>query len=260
MKKVILYFLCIICFSTLNLAQSETSEEEEKKYDVQINVSTESLTRDLGTWRTASLYFQRKFANKQLVWGNYRLSDRNSNRDQEFIIGTYKPLQKKWAVSAEAMYSPTQKYVGKFSVMGEVEKGFKNGVVTHFGARHTQYTTVKATTGYGQVEKYWGENRAAYTLSVTKLSNAGTAPSHRLQYSRYYGENVNSFGVAVSFGREHESLGPTLGVLRSKTWSVTLSEKHWITKNFGINVDATIHRQGNIYYRRGLNFGVRYRF
>lgn len=259
MKKFFLAVLLLNCFAFIAFAQEE-NQPKEKKYEVQFNFNTESLTRDLGTWQTASLYLQRKFDNKQIVWGNYRLSDRKSIRDQEFVIGTYKPLKNKWAITAEAMYSPTRKYVGKFSVLGEVEKGFKNGWVGHIGTRYTAYTTVKATTAYGQIEKYWGNNRAAYTLYVTNLSNAGTAPNHRIQYNRYYGENSNSFGVAVSFGREHESLGPTLGVLRSKTWSVSISERHWITKNFGFNVDATIHRQGNLYYRRGINFGLRYRF
>lgn len=241
-------------------AETETEESETKKYNVQLNYSTESLSRNLGVWKTASLYFERKLKNRQLVWVNYRLSDRNSTRDQEFVAGTYKPLKKRWAFTTEAMYSPTRKYVGKYSVMGEVEKGFNNGIVVHGGSRYTAYTTVKATTGYGLVEKYWGSNRAAYTLYITKLTNAGTAPTHRLQYNRYYGERTNNFGLAVSVGREHESLGPSLGVLRSKTWSVSLSEKHWLTKNFAINVNATIHRQGKLYYRRGLNFGFHYRF
>jgi YaiO family outer membrane protein len=66
--------------------------------------------------------------------------------------------------------------------------------------------------------------------------------------------------MAFSFGREHENLGPTLGILRSKTWSVSFSAKHWMTNKFGLSVDGTIHRQGDIYYRRGLTFGIRYRF
>lgn len=241
-------------------AKTETDKEKKAKYEVQFYFSSETLTRNFGTWRTASLYVQRKFENRQIVWANYRLSDRNRIRDQEFILGIYKPFSKKWAVTAEAMFSPTQKYVGKFSVMGEVEKGFKKGFVGHFGVRFTQYTTVKATTGYGIIEKYWGSNRAAYTLYVTKLSNAGTAPTHRFQYNRYYGERVNTVGFAFSFGQEHENLGPTLGILRSNTWSVSFSAKHWLTNNFGLSVDGTIHRQGNLYYRRGLTFGIRYRF
>jgi YaiO family outer membrane protein len=246
-------------------SEDVTKAETEKsasapKYDVQFNYSTESLSRDLGVWRVASLSVSRKFNNRQTVWANYRVSNRRSIGDREIIFGTYKPFKKRWAMTSEAMISSTHQFVGKFSIMGEVEKGFKNGVVAHFGTRYTSYNSVKATTGYGIAEKYWGSNRASYTLYVTKLTNAGTAPTHRFQYNRYYGERVNNFGATFSFGREHENLGPTLGILRSKTWSVSGSAKHWVNDKFALNFDATIHRQGKLYYRRGLNFGVTYRF
>jgi YaiO family outer membrane protein len=272
MKKGFLIFVIFFLLGALPAvsAQTETTvrsavsdkteEERSSKYEVQMNFSVERLTRNLGAWRSASLYVQRTFGNKQIVWANYRVSERRQTRDQEFIFGTYKPFAKKWAFTAEAMYSPTRQYVGKFSVMGEAEKIFKKGFVAHFGGRFTKYTIVNAVTGYGVVEKYWGSNRAAYTLYVTKLSNAGTAPTHRIQYNRYYGERVNSIGAAVSFGREHENLFPEIGILRNDTWSVSLSARHWLTDKFGLNVDGTIHRQGNLYYRRGLSFGIRYRF
>lgn len=248
--------------STPKVEESKETETKDKteKYEAQVIVSTEQLTRDLGTWRTASVYVQRKFDNRQIVWANYRVSDRRGNRDQEFVGGIYKPLKNKWAFTAEGMYSPSHKYVGKFSAMVEAEKVLKKGFVAHVGTRFTKYNTVNATTGYGLLEKYWGANRAAYTLYVTQLSNAGTAPTHRFQYNRYYGERVNSVGAAVSFGREHENLGPDIGILRSQTWSVSFSAKHWMTKKFGLSLDGTIHRQGDLYYRRGLTFGARYRF
>jgi YaiO family outer membrane protein len=241
-------------------AETESDEPEYKKYNVQLNYSTESLSRNLGIWKTASLYMERKFKNRQLVWMNYTLSNRKSVRDQYLEVGTYKPLKNRWAITAEAGFSPTHKFAGKFSVKGEVEKGFANGLVIHGGSRFTAFSTIKASTVYGQTEKYWGQNRAAYTLSITKITTAGTAPSHRFSYNRYYGERVNNFGVAASYGRENENLGLNLGILSSKTWSVTFSEKHWMTKNFAVNVNATIHRQGKLYYRRGLNFGFHYRF
>lgn len=279
MKKVLsfigLTFLFCSIFSVSTFAQNDAAanlkpsenetkkdedSEKEKKYEVQLSYSVEQLTRNLGTWRTASLHFQHKSENRQIVWGNYRLSNRNGNRDEEVVAGIYQPLKNKWAITAEGMYSPTHKYVGKYSVMGEVEKGLKKGLVLHFGGRFTKYDTVKANTGYLIAEKYWGNNRGAYTLYVTKLSNAGTAPTHRFQYNRYYGDRVNNFGAAFSFGKEHENLGPNLGILRSNTWSVSVSAKHWLTNNFGLSLDGALHRQGDIYYRRGLTFGLRYRF
>ena len=243
-----------------DLDSEKNAEKVKHKYEVQFNYSTEALTGNYGIWRIASLYFQRKSADKKIIWGQYRVSERRSFRDREFIAGIYKPLNKKWAFTAEGMYSPTKNFVGGFSTMGEVERVFKGGWVGHLGARYTSYTSVKATTSYALVEKYWGNNRLANTLYVTNLSNAGTAPSYRLQYNRYYGERVNSFGAAVSFGREHENIGPPIGIFRANTWSVSGSVRHWVTENFGISADAVVHRQGDLYYRRGLNFGARYRF
>lgn len=275
MRNSIVLILMCLTFGLSAIAQTEANlnqtsnvkeagktakSDDEPKYEAHLNYSVEQLTKNLGTWRTASLFFQRKTENRQLIWGNYRFSNRNGNKDQEFVAGIYQPLKNKWAITAEAMYSPSHKYVGKYSVMGEVEKGLKNGLVLHFGGRTTKYDAIRANTGYGIVEKYWGNNRGAYTLYVTNLSNAGTAPTHRFQYNRYYGENVSNFGAAFSFGREHENLGPGLGILRSNTWSVSLSAKHWLTKKIGLNLDGTIHRQGDIYYRRGFSFGLRYRF
>lgn len=272
MKKIKVAFLVIVCVlfassialgqRVVNPADNEKAADKKvlKRYEVQLNTSIEKLSNNFGTWKSASLYVQRAFDSKQIVWGQYRLSDRNSNRDQEFMLGTYKPLNKKWAITAEAMYSPTQKYVGRFSAMGEVERIFRKGWVGHAGFRHTSYTTVKANTGYGLVEKYWGNNRASYTLYLTSLSNAGTAPSQRISYNRYYGERVNNFGIAASFGREHENLGPSIGILRSNTWSISTSAKYWITKRLGIDASALYHQQGKIYNRKGFNFGIRYKF
>lgn len=272
MKKIGLYL--IISIFALNIcapaqiepqpipqsAPKSADADETPKNGVQLQFSQESLTRNLGTWRTASLYVERRFSKREIVWGTYRVSDRNANRDQEVGFGFYKGFGQKWAATAEAIFSPTHTYVGKFSVMLEGERILGGGFVGHVGGRYTSYNTVKATTAYGLMEKYWRDNRAAYTLYITNLTNAGTAPTHRFQYDRYFGESVNSVGAAFTVGREHENLGPNLGIVRSKTWSISGSARYWLTKRVGANFDALFHRQGDIYSRRGVNLGIRYRF
>jgi YaiO family outer membrane protein len=245
------------------IAKTVVDAEEsdwQPKTEVQLQFSKEKLSKNFGTWETASIYAQKRLKSQQTVWAMYRVSKRRNIGDQEFIVGTYKPLRKKWAISAEAMYSPTTKFVGKFSVMGEVEKVVKRSYVLHAGTRFTAYNKINATAVYGLVERYWGSNRAAYTFSLTNLTNAGTSPSHRFQYNRYFGERVNNVGVMFGFGREHENLGPNIGILRTRTWSIAASAKYWINRKFGINLTASFHKQGEIYSRQGFNFGVNYRF
>lgn len=274
MKRIVLLlFLLILGQAATVFGQSETTAspaadentaapagEDPPKYEVQLQYSQESLTRGLGTWRTASLYFERRFNDRQIVWTTFRASERNSIRDQEVAAGIYRPFGKKWAVTAEGVFSPTHRFAGKFSVMAEAERVLKHGFVAHVGTKYTAYNTVKAASVYGIAEKYWGNNRAAYTLYLTDLSNAGIAPTHRIQYNRYLNDARNSIGATVTWGREHENLGPQLGVLRSNTWSVGVSARYWVNRNIGFNADGVLHRQGDLYYRRGMNFGIRFRF
>ncbi|MBX3244281.1 MAG: YaiO family outer membrane beta-barrel protein [Acidobacteria bacterium] len=245
--------------------ETSVSDPEEKenpnKWEMLLQYSQEQLSNGYGTWKTGAVTVERRTGRQQILWGTYRVSERRSMRDQEFIAGMYRRFENKWAFTAEGMYSPTNKFVGKFSVMGEIEKDLGKGYVAHAGSRYTSYNNaVKATSVYGLMEKYWGNNRAAYTLYLTKLSNAGTAPSHRIQYNRYFGERVNSIGTSFSWGREHENLGPDIGILRNNTWSTSVSGRFWVTKNIGVNVDGWLHRQGDIYYRGGVNVGTRIRF
>ncbi len=240
--------------------EPETSVEKQPKYEAQFHITQESLTKGLGSWRFASFYMERRFKNHQIVWGTYRVSSRNAVRDQEFSGGIYKKIGGKWAAMTEIMFSPTHKYVGKFSIMGEVERPIGRGFVGHGGVRFTKYDSIKATSVYGMLEKYWGNNRAAYTIYLSNLSNAGSAPSHRVQLTRYFGEDLNSVSGTFAFGREHENLGPQIGILRNDTWSVGISGRYWLTKRIGLNVDGLLHRQGDLYYRRGMNIGLRYRF
>lgn len=267
-----LFLLILLLVAASVIGQNEADELERSgppleetqgnsaKYEVLMQYSQERLSRGIGTWRTAMVSFERRDKKRQIIWGTYRVSERRAIRDQEFIGGIYRRFDNKWAVTAEGMYSPSHQYVGKFSIMGEVEKDLGKGYVGHFGGRHTAYDQVKATSVYGLMEKYWKANRAAYTLYLTKLTNAGTAPTHRFQYNRYFGERSNTIGATFSFGREHENLGPGIGILRSNTWSTGVTGRFWLNDRVGINLDGWLHRQGDLYYRGGLNFGTRIRF
>ncbi len=259
---IVLYLSVSVAIGQIDLVHQEEEEKlaEDSSYEVLLQYSQERLSRGLGTWRSAMVSVERRGGNNQIVWASYRHSDRNSIQDREFIAGVYKRFGNKWAATSEVMYSPTSQFVGKYSVMGEVEKDLGRGFVGHAGTRYTVYDGVKATSAYGLMEKYWGNNRAAYTLYITNLTNAGTAPTHRVQYNRYFGERSNSIGATISFGREHENLGPGIGIIRSDTVSGAISGRIWLTDKIGINIDGSLHRQGDLYYRGGLNFGTRFRF
>jgi len=231
----------------------------EKKTEIQFNYTYESLTRNLGEWHTASIDFIHYFSKRQVVYGTLLATKRFGQRDRQFTVGIYQPLNRKWTVQLEGGVSPTHRVLPKWSALGQIERSFKKGWNTQVGYRRMHFTSARVNLGIVGVEKYWGNYRAAYTLYVSQLANTGASASNRFQFNRYYGENVSSVGLSAGFGREIESLG-NRRVLQTDVQSVALSGRHWVSRHWGINYDASLVRQGNLYTRRGLTFGVRYKF
>lgn len=239
---------------------SKPRSADEKPTEIQFNYTFESLTNGFGNWQTASIDFSHKFAKRQTLYGSYRETERINQRDREFVLGYYHPLNRKWLLLIEAGASPTHKVLPKWSALAQIERNFKNGWNLQGGYRRTQYNNAKVNLGIVGVEKYWGNYRAAYTLYINNLENESTSASHRVQFNRYYGEPLSSIGVSVGFGRELESLGIGRDVLRTDVQSFSFSGRHFFNQNWGLNYDLTLHRQGNLYTRRGGTIGIRYRF
>lgn len=236
------------------------SPGEQRRTEVQINYTSESLTNGFGKWRSASVDFSHKFSQRKTLYGSYRETDRLKQRDREFVLGYYHPLSRKWLLLVEAGASPSHKVLPKWSALVQVERNFKNGWNLQGGYRRTEFNTAKVNLGIAGFEKYWGNYRAAYNLYINNLQNGGTSASQRFQFNRYYGDPVSSVGISFGFGRELENLGVGRGVLRTEVQSFSVSGQHFFNRRWGLNYGLVIHRQGNLYNRRGGQIGLRFRF
>ncbi len=227
--------------------------------EVELSYTGEKLSNGFGDWQSGSISVLHRFDRRKVIYGTYSEMERFRKRDRVAMVGFYQPLNKKWTLLLEGSASPTHKVVQKWSVLAQAERSFRRGLILKGGYRRSAYASSNANILIAEGEKYWGNNRAAYTLYTNHLEKAGTSTSHRVQYSRYYGERVNSLNISASFGRELESLGE-LGVLQSNVKNLTVRGKHWFKKSLGFNYGFTLHDQGNLYTRRGLTFGLRYKF
>jgi YaiO family outer membrane protein len=227
--------------------------------EINFNHTEERLTNNYGDWRESAINVIHKFNPRKVFYGNYRETVRFNKRDRQGMIGFYQPLDERWTLLFEANASPTHKILPKWSALAQVERSFNKSLIIKGGVRHTKFNTTNANIFNAEAEKYFGNNRAVYTFSLNALEKVPVSASHRFQYTRYYGENVNSINFSGSFGREIESLG-ALGTLQSDVQNFTVTGRHWIKDQFGVSYGLTLHRQGNLYSRRGLNAGIRYRF
>lgn len=241
-------------------AAAQPSESDAKTSEAQFNHSVESLSNGFGVWREDVLNFSRKLNSRQTFYAAYRRTQRFGQTDNEGTIGIYQPLSRKWNLILEGSASPTSRILPKWSAFGQIERNFSKGWNASVGYRRTAYRAAKVNLINAGAERYWRNWRAAYTLYVSSLENGGSRASHRVQLDRYYGERANSVGVGIAAGSELESLGRSGGVLATAVRGLMVSGRHWFKPEWGVNYGLTLHRQGDLYVRRGVYVGLRYRF
>lgn len=246
----------------LTKEESESKAKKKRssgKTEVELSYAQESLSNGFANWKSASLSFQHRFSLRKVVYGRYIETERFGKRDRELLLGVYQPLNKDWTLFFEGNVSPTHNVLAKWSAMGQIERTVAKTWIVKAGYRRSVLSTAKANIFRFEGEKYWGNNRAAYTLSINNLENVGTSPSHRIQYSRYYGEQTNSINLSAAFGKELESLGE-LGVLQSNVKNFTVHGRHWVKRSWALSYGYSVHQQGNVYRRSGGNVGIRFKF
>ena len=237
---------------------SETARPTSERFEVETGYSYDYLTNGFAPWHSAHLFVGKRFASRQSIYGIYRETLRVRQRDREAMVGFYQPLDRRWAVLFEANASPTHRILAKWSALAQVERQLGKGWVGSAGYRRTVFNTAQVNTAVISVDRYFSHYRASYTLNVSGLVGAGTSANHRGQFSRYYGEQSSSLGVSFAAGPELENLG--IRILRTSVQSFAVQGRHWINSRWGINYDATMHRQGAIYTRKGISVGLRHRF
>jgi YaiO family outer membrane protein len=245
-------------------AQTATERESERalptseRLEVEAGYSYDYLTNGFASWHSAHVFVGKKFASGQSLYGIYRETTRVRQRDREALIGFYQPLDRRWAMLLEANASPTHRILPTWSALAQIERQLGKGWVGSAGIRRTVYNTAQVNTGAFTLERYFSHYRAAYTVYVSGLEGAGASASHRVQFNHYYGEQSSTFGVSIAAGRELENLGTR--ILRTPVQSFSLQGRHWVNSHWGMNYDATLHRQGEIYMRKGFSVGLRHRF
>jgi YaiO family outer membrane protein len=253
-----LNFILAAALSLPMLAQAADSSSA-KPDEIESGVSHYALTNGYANWDSAYVDAAHRFGERNSLYGELRESRRYNLTDRDISGGYYHPLSQTWTALIEAGASPDHSYLPKNFWFGQLQKSFNDGWDVQVGWRHTQYTLASTELMALTGERYWGNYRAAYTLYLGKLQGAGTAPSHLGQVSYYYSDH-SYFTLALSKGRQAESIGPGLGVMLLDVRNVSFSGRHWLNSAWGLSYEALSEQQGNLYSRKGIRLGLRYAF
>jgi len=251
---------CLLLFlSLLPMAAQAADAPAGASSEAEVGFSHDALNQGYANWDSSYLDGAHQFGARHSVYGELRETRRFNLNGREISGGYYHPLSDTWTALLGASISPDHYVLPKDTLLGQVQKAFDGGWDVQAGLRRSLYNTASSNLLVLTGERYWGSFRAAYTLYLSKLQGAGTAPSHMGQLSYYYAER-NYFTLGVAKGRQVENLGAGLGVLLTEVTSTSLSGRHWLDANWGVSYEATLEHQGNLYTRKGIRFGLRRAF
>lgn len=227
--------------------------------EVELGSSYDALDKGYANWNSLYLDGSHRFGERHSIYGELRETQRFNLHDREISGGYYHPLDATWTALLEASVSPDHKVLPKDSLFGQIQKALDGGWDIQAGLRRSLYNTASVDMMALTGERYWGNFRAAYKLYLSKLQNAGIAPSHNGQLGYYYTERDN-ITLSLAKGRQVESLGSALGVLSTEVTTVSLAGRHWLDAGWGLSYEAIREQQGNLYTRKGIRIGLRHAF
>lgn len=228
--------------------------------EAEAGASYEHLTNDKPDWRSVYVDALQTFAPRQSLYGTIRETERFDLRDFELSAGYAHPFGAKWTAVVEASYSPDHDVLAENSEFAQLYWAPGAGWVLNAAARFSSYTDSDSRVLTAGIERYFGHCRAGYTYYDGKPENAESAPSHRVSFDYYYFDDRSRVGVAISWGREVENVGPPTGLITSDVRSISIVGRHWFTPDWAIAWEIGAHEQGDLYRRTGGRLGLRHRF
>jgi len=230
-----------------------------KRTELEIGFSYDALNNGYDGWKGVYLSGLRDFGDGKGVYGTLQRTGRFAEVDRELLGGVYTPIGGRWSAVAEASVSDTHRLLARSSVLGQLSYRLESGLGASLGLRHTRYNDYNLDVRSATVERYWGNYRAAYTYTLSKLAHSGDpATSNEVRGEYYYGER-NSVGLSYLSGHDvfvYQDGTPSI----SDTKSLTLSGTHWITRDWAITHQLVYHEQQDYYTRKGISIGFRYSF
>lgn len=222
--------------------------------------SSEQLSNGRGTWNNSYVTYVNRSAPRAAAYGMFSRETRFGKSDPQYLGGVYLPVSANTIFNLELTFSPTHQVLAHHDISISLDHRLARGFGYTLGTARRSYPGLAVQGESVLVDRYWGSQRAAYTLSSVQLSNTGRwSFTHSVSYAYYYGaQALSQITVALSAGRDAENVGP--GVLLSSVTSARVGGTHWLGPGWALTWDAATTTQGNAYSRSGIQLGLRRRF
>ncbi len=238
---------------TLSSGVPAAAQEIFPRNELLLSTAHESLDHGLRDWTESTLQLGHQFARNQSVYGGARQTSRFGLQDREASLGGYLPLSDALTANLEIAGSATHRVLPENILSAQLACALGGGYVLGTGLRRSEYSSTSSTLAQTGLERYLGNWRLGYTLYLAKADQTAWSPSHRL-VGAYYFDDSASLSLSIAKGRELENVNGT-GLRITDVRDVTLSAALPIIRGFSLTLDASHHKQGDLYTRRGIRIG-----
>jgi YaiO family outer membrane protein len=216
--------------------------------------SVERLSNGLAGWNSQFAEIAYSGMKDQRYFGRGSRDERFGRADTQVSAGADWQLPDNWyagvsiSLAASADFLPRSQY--DLHAGRRVAKGWLVGL----GFRRRAYANDTVHTWNGNVEHYFGDFRAAWTLSVSSLNGASDSVGHALSLN-WYANEATSLGASINFGEEAEAVSPGQ-VLRTRVRGATLTIRQRLGVRVSLDGWLGLHEQGDLYRRQYAGLAV----
>lgn len=225
---------------------------------VSLAASYEDLSGGRDPWRAATLDVDKPFDDHRRIIGGLHAEERFQASDAQLSFGFVDRVSADWSYSVAGDVAPDAEVLPEWSLIAEAGRVLPGDRSLGLRARHSSYTTVDVDSLAATIEQYTAQFRIAYTLTGAQPSGLGTSFSHSVRIAHDYGQ-LSHVTLAFGFGDEAETVAPGV-VLVTHDKNIGLNGVHWRNAEWGFSWEAGWYRQGDLYDRLRISFGLEHRF
>ena len=209
--------------------------------------AVESLSGGLPGWNNQFAELQWRQSDAASYQARLARANRFDVADIQFGLGAEYQLDERWYAGMSVAGGADAEFVAGRSFGAHLGRRFDDGwsIDLRLGYREFEAATVGSYAI--ATEKYFGDFRAAYTLSLTHLYGATDSIGHVASLT-WYATGRHSYRLTVASGEEAEAIAPGQ-VLETDVSGVSVGGRHRLTDRLSLDWWAGTHEQGDFYRR-----------
>jgi YaiO family outer membrane protein len=227
------------------------------RWTVHVGLNVENLSDDLPGWNQQFLEMVSDRNNGSRYFVRAARDERFENSDNTIGGGGDWELADNWFTGVNLHIAPDADFQPDSEYGAHAGRSLSGGWVLNLGYRRRNYDTAIVDSYIATTERYFGNFRAAYALSLSHLHGATDSAGHTLTINWYQTEH-RSFGLSINSGEEAEAIGAGQ-VLITDVRGINLTGRHTLSDRVGLNWWFGIHEQGDFYRRQYAGLAVSFR-